>query len=525
MHSHWRPLPGFGLPVCSACERLAPWLIALALFLAAWEAVTAKLGLLPLPFFPPPQAILEVVIDDRTRLVACVFASFRLLATGYFLGAAIGFVTGVAIGWSRLASYWIHPVLRFIGPLPATAWLPLAFFIFPSSFSASIFLIALATGFPVTVLTWSGVAGVNSAYYDIARTLGASQRFLVLKVAIPAAMPHVFVGLFMGLGTSFAVLVVAEMLGVKAGLGWYLQWAQGWAAYANMYAALLIMALLVLRTDHAAVPLARPAAVLAEGSGAVVVARPVGKGASVNNNPVRGSTLTIREVSHRFDLEGQPLPVLDRISLRIGRGEFVALLGPSGCGKSTLLRLVAGLDTPSAGSLLVEGKAIEGPDPSRVVVFQDPTLYPWRTVWSNVALGLEARGLLRTHRERIEDALRLVGLTGFANAYPHQLSGGMAQRAALARALVNDPKLLILDEPLGQLELADADHDAGRARVAVAAGGLHRAAGDPRCGRGAVPCRPGHRVERAPRAHQGRDRQPTALSPPSRRSAFGRASP
>ena len=88
------------------------------------------------------------------------------------------------------------------------------------------------------------VAGVNSAYYDIARTLGASQRFLVLKVAIPAAMPHVFVGLFMGLGTSFAVLVVAEMLGVKAGLGWYLQWAQGWAAYANMYAALLIMALL-----------------------------------------------------------------------------------------------------------------------------------------------------------------------------------------------------------------------------------------------------------------------------------------
>jgi NitT/TauT family transport system permease protein len=219
-------------------------LIALALFLAAWEAVTAKLGLLPLPFFPPPQAILEVVIDDRGLLGAGIFASFRLLASGYLLGACIGFVTGVAIGWSRLAAYWIHPVLRFIGPLPATAWLPLAFFVFPSSFSASIFLIALATGFPVTVLTWSGIAGVNNAYYDIARTLGASQRFLVLKVAIPAAMPHVFVGLFMGLGTSFAVLVVAEMLGVKAGLGWYLQWAQGWAAYANMYAALLIMAFL-----------------------------------------------------------------------------------------------------------------------------------------------------------------------------------------------------------------------------------------------------------------------------------------
>jgi NitT/TauT family transport system permease protein len=225
-------------------QRLTPWLIALALFIGAWEAITAKFGLLPLPFFPPPQAILEVVIDDRALLGAGIFASFRLLATGYCLGAAVGFVTGVAIGWSRVAGYWIHPLLRFIGPLPATAWLPLAFFVFPSSYSASIFLIALATGFPVTVLTWSGVASVNSAYYDIARTLGASRRFLVLKVAIPAAMPHVFVGLFMGLGNSFAVLVVAEMLGVKAGLGWYLQWAQGWAAYANMYAALLIMAFL-----------------------------------------------------------------------------------------------------------------------------------------------------------------------------------------------------------------------------------------------------------------------------------------
>jgi NitT/TauT family transport system permease protein len=224
-------------------RRLAPWLLVLAVFFTAWETTTAKFGLLPTPFFPPPQAILEVVVEDWARLGEGVLASMRLLAGGYFAGAAAGFVTGVAIGWSRVAGYWIHPVLRLIGPLPATAWLPLAFFVFPSSLSASTFLIALATGFPVTVLTWSGVANVNSAYYDIARTLGASQRFLVFRVAIPAAMPHVFVGLFMGLGNSFAVLVVAEMLGVKAGLGWYLQWAQGWAAYANMYAALLIMAL------------------------------------------------------------------------------------------------------------------------------------------------------------------------------------------------------------------------------------------------------------------------------------------
>jgi NitT/TauT family transport system permease protein len=134
--------------------------------------------------------------------------------------------------------------MRLIGPLPAIAWLPIAFFAFPSSWSASIFLIALTTGFPVAVLTWSGVASVNPAYYDIARTLGASRAFLIFKVAIPAALPQVFVGLFMGLGASFAVLVTAEMMGVKAGLGFYLQWAQGWAAYANMYAALIVMSLM-----------------------------------------------------------------------------------------------------------------------------------------------------------------------------------------------------------------------------------------------------------------------------------------
>jgi NitT/TauT family transport system permease protein len=236
-------IAGLWLRPLQRVSHYAPWLTLIAAFLGAWEIVTAKLALLPMPFFPPPQALLEVLIDDWARLGESILASFRLLTGGYVIGAAAGFALGVSVGWSRAIGYWIHPLLRFIGPLPATAWLPLAFFVFPSSWSASTFLIALATGFPVTVLTWSGVASVNSTYYDIARTLGASQRFLVLKVAIPAAMPYVFVGLFMGLGSSFAVLVVAEMIGVKAGLGWYLQWAQGWAAYANMYAALLIMAL------------------------------------------------------------------------------------------------------------------------------------------------------------------------------------------------------------------------------------------------------------------------------------------
>ena len=165
-----------------------------------------------------------------------------------------------------------------------------------------------------------------------------------------------------------------------------------------------------------------------------------------------GAQIDARGVSHWFDTPKGPLQVLDDVTVSVAPGEFVALLGPSGCGKSTLLRLVAGLERPSAGALLQDGQPIERPDPSRIVVFQDPTLYPWRRVRANVELGLQARGVLRKESARVDEELARVGLTEFADSFPHQLSGGMAQRVALARALVNDPRLLVLDEPLGKLD-------------------------------------------------------------------------
>jgi NitT/TauT family transport system permease protein len=228
----------------SRLRHAGPWLVALPVGLAVWEIVQAKLILLPRPFFGAPQQLLDVYLEDWPRLGDSLIHSLSLLATGYLFGAVCGFLVGLGLGWSKAFGYWVHPVIRLIGPLPSVALLPLAFILIPSSWGASNFLIALASGFPIAVLTWSGVAGVNTAYYDVARTLGASSRFLVWRVAVPAAMPSVFVGLFMGLGASFSVLVVAEMLGVKSGLGWYLQWAQGWAAYANMYAALIVMAVM-----------------------------------------------------------------------------------------------------------------------------------------------------------------------------------------------------------------------------------------------------------------------------------------
>jgi ABC-type nitrate/sulfonate/bicarbonate transport system ATPase subunit len=166
----------------------------------------------------------------------------------------------------------------------------------------------------------------------------------------------------------------------------------------------------------------------------------------------RNVAIDIRGVSHAFELDGSRLSVLESIDLSVAAGEFVALLGPSGCGKSTLLRLISGLEQPTMGAILADGLSIDRPDPSRILVFQDPTLFPWATVWSNVATGLDARGVLKQESARVDSTLDLVGLRDFKRAFPHQLSGGMAQRAALARALVNDPALLLLDEPLGKLD-------------------------------------------------------------------------
>jgi ABC-type nitrate/sulfonate/bicarbonate transport system ATPase subunit len=146
------------------------------------------------------------------------------------------------------------------------------------------------------------------------------------------------------------------------------------------------------------------------------------------------------------------ITVLNNISLQFRPGEFISLIGPSGCGKSTLLRLIAGLNRPDSGSLRLDGNEIIEPGYERGLVFQDPTLFPWKNVYENVAFGLRSRKVYREEKGKIPEFIRLVGLEGFEKSYPHQLSGGMAQRASLARALVNNPTVLLLDEPLGALD-------------------------------------------------------------------------
>jgi len=163
--------------------------------------------------------------------------------------------------------------------------------------------------------------------------------------------------------------------------------------------------------------------------------------------------LEIRDVTKTFKTEEGELKALDRFNVAVKPSEFLCIIGPSGCGKSTLLRLIAGLDEPSSGAIILDGKELKGPSPDRGMVFQEYSLFPWRTVLKNVTFGLELQKMAKQERYRIaKEYIELVGLKGFENMYPYELSGGMKQRVAIARAIAPEPSILLMDEPFGSVD-------------------------------------------------------------------------
>lgn len=221
---------------------IAPFYTGMMILFNILNIATAKLALLPVLYFPAMDRVFAVLVEDAPYLLTCLAYSYRLLIIGWFFGAIVGIGTGVLLGFSKTATYWIQPFIRTLGPIPTTAWIPLVLVAFPSVVSGSAFLIALAVWFPTTVLTNSGIANIQNSYFEVAATLGASQWYQIRKIGIPAALPGVFQGLFNGTCASFITLVTAEMLGAKYGIGWYINWQKEMMSYANVYAGLILIA-------------------------------------------------------------------------------------------------------------------------------------------------------------------------------------------------------------------------------------------------------------------------------------------
>ena len=221
-----------------------PLYAGLFFFLAILNTLVSKTRLLPVLYFPSLDRVCGLIWTQKVFLLKNLVFSLGLLIQGFLFGLVTGFFTGLALGYNRHVGYWLNPVTKFLGPVPTTAWIPLALSVFPSTHGANVFLIAFAVWFPVTLMTASGIQSVNKTFFEVSETLGARTFFKVFRVAVPASLPQIFLGLFYGIVSSFATLMAVEMNGNSQGIGWYINWQKSVMMYDGVYAGLIIIAVL-----------------------------------------------------------------------------------------------------------------------------------------------------------------------------------------------------------------------------------------------------------------------------------------
>ena len=231
-------------PVFDKLRYRAPLFSALFLLLGGYDYLTLKTGILTQPFVPCMNAILNIAWEDKSYLIECTLHTLRLLFLGYFIGVFVGLITGITCGYSEKVRYWINPIIKFLGPIPTPTWIPIIMVVVSSLFKGAVFIIALGSWFAVTVASMTGISNVDKSYFEAARTLGANERQLVFRVAIPYAMPSILQGCTQAMSSACVAITIAEMMGVKAGLGWYMNWAKSWAAYDKMFAALFVICII-----------------------------------------------------------------------------------------------------------------------------------------------------------------------------------------------------------------------------------------------------------------------------------------
>ena len=222
----------------------APLYTVIMLILTAYDYLTIKTNYFTYPLVPCVNSIMYAAFTDRTTLIECAGHTLLLMFKGYALGVILGLITGITCGYSRKVNYWIDPILKFMGPIPISTWIPIIAVLSASLSGGALFIIVVGVWTAVTNASRAGVANVDKAYFDAAKILGASETQLIFRVAIPAAMPNIMAGMTQGMMTACTAIMVAEMMGVKGGLGWYITWVKSWALYNNMFASLFIICLI-----------------------------------------------------------------------------------------------------------------------------------------------------------------------------------------------------------------------------------------------------------------------------------------
>lgn len=224
--------------------KSAKFRFVMGLLLALWDILGTKYQILAQPFFPGPAGIMEAYVSEGGFVLQNTLYSLRLYFAGFSIGVIVGITTGVLVGWFPKVSYWISPVFKVLGVIPAVAWMPFALTLLPTSFTAAVFLIAVSVWILVATLTAAGVESTPKSQFEAGRTLGGSEIYLVFHVAIPHALPQIFTGITTANGYAFTTLVMAEMMGQPGGLGYYINASKVWSAYYKVFAAIIVMAIL-----------------------------------------------------------------------------------------------------------------------------------------------------------------------------------------------------------------------------------------------------------------------------------------
>lgn len=257
----WMVFAIIGCFVPKVRHKMMSWsylVLALFLLLELLDILTLKTGIMRLPFAPSPDRVLTALPANLDTYWVNFCESAKLYVEGIALGLVTGFLTGMLMGWSKIANYWFTPLLKFLGPIPSVAWLPMAVIAMPTTHLAGVLLIAVAVWFPLALMLSGSIRSTDTRKIDAARVMGASEWYILIHVALPASVPAIFDALFMGFSSSFGALIVSEELGVKAGLGWYISWAEAWGEYYKVFATVglfiiifyIIMNVLFKVRDH-----------------------------------------------------------------------------------------------------------------------------------------------------------------------------------------------------------------------------------------------------------------------------------